>query len=88
CEGQSSHQIVFVYDAQFVDRSLYERPFLDAQEDEFSKKFIAEWKSLDELEQGQVRLVPEELMDFLRSSQPFFGGEQGGLGAGVDLQLP
>jgi len=87
-EGQSGHEIVFVYDARFVDRSLYERPFLDGLEHEINKKFIAEWKSLDELEHGPVRLVPEELMDFLRSGQTFFGGEQGGFGAGIDLQFP
>lgn len=87
-EGQPGHEIVLVYDARFVDRSLYERPFLDGLEHDINKKFIAEWKSLDELEQGTVRLVPEGLMDFLRSGQPFFGGEQGGLGPGIDLQFP
>src|SRR5262245_24712199 len=60
-EGEPGHEIVLVYDATFVDRSLYERDVLNAHEPELGSSFIAEWKSLDDLQRGPDRLVPEGL---------------------------
>ena len=66
CEGQPGHEIVLLFDAVFTDRSLYEQPFLQGQEaGAVVEAFTAEWKTLDELTAGNVRLVPETLISFL-----------------------
>ena len=67
CEGEPGHEIVLIYDAVFADRSLYDRAVLHGYEqDAAATAFTAEWKTLDELASGPVRLVPEGLMGFLR----------------------
>jgi 8-oxo-dGTP pyrophosphatase MutT (NUDIX family) len=58
-EGETGHEIVFVFDAAFADRSLYEEEVLDGHEHEAT--FHAEWQSLDELAHGEAKLVPEGL---------------------------
>ncbi len=66
CEGEPGHEIVLVYDAVFADRSLYDRAVLHGYEQgAATEAFTAEWKTLDELASGPVRLVPEGLMAFL-----------------------
>ena len=45
--GQTGHEIVMVYDGAFVDRGLYERPWLDGAEDD-GAPFRAVWLSLAE----------------------------------------
>lgn len=62
-EGQLGHEIVFVFDAEFADKSLYERAELDGQEE--SIRFKAKWRSADEMEKSNARLVPEALARFL-----------------------
>jgi ribosomal protein S18 acetylase RimI-like enzyme len=60
-DGQPGHEVVFVYDARFVDESLYARTTLPFHE--------AGWASGDarwlDLTQERDRLVPEGLMQFL-----------------------
>jgi 8-oxo-dGTP pyrophosphatase MutT (NUDIX family) len=66
CEGQPGHEIVLLFDAVFIDRSLYEQLFLHGHEAGAAMEaFTAEWKTLDELTAGNARLVPEELIGFL-----------------------
>ncbi len=43
--GQRGHEIVLVYGGAFVDRSLYERPWLDGAEDD-GQPFRAVWLPL------------------------------------------
>ena len=70
CDGRPGHQIVLLYDATFVDSSLYDRPVLHGHEEGAPQEaFTAEWKTLEELEAGPARLVPEGLMDFLRARE-------------------
>ncbi|MGK7891219.1 MAG: NUDIX hydrolase [Leptolyngbyaceae cyanobacterium] len=61
--GQPGHEIVFVYDAEFVDRRLYEQPILQAVEGKDT--FEAEWRSLQSLRDGPGILVPEALWTLL-----------------------
>lgn len=71
CEGEPGHEIVLVYDAVFANRSLYDCEILHGHEAGAAvEAFTAEWKSLDELAVGYVRLVPEDLMTFLRALPP------------------
>jgi ADP-ribose pyrophosphatase YjhB (NUDIX family) len=64
-EGQPGHEVVFVYDAEFTDKSLYEQTELYYHELGLAGHFIAKWQSVAEIEQEHVRLVPEGLTNFL-----------------------
>jgi ADP-ribose pyrophosphatase YjhB (NUDIX family) len=67
-EGQPGHEIVFVFDAEFADKSLYERAELDGLEE--SMRFKARWKSVAEIAESNARLVPEALAQLLGLSMP------------------
>jgi len=66
CEGQPGHEIVFVFDAKFADESLYELEEIDGYQQEANVRFKARWKSLNEIEESNGRLVPEDLAKMLR----------------------
>ncbi len=62
-KGQDCHEIVFVYDGRFIDKSVYQRESLEIHEDD-GEEFTATWRSLDSFD-GYRRLVPEELINLL-----------------------
>lgn len=62
---QPGHEIVQVYDAAFVDRSLYERESLVGQEDS-GLTFTAYWKPLTELQNDPRPLYPTGLLELLQ----------------------
>ena len=64
-EGQHGHEIVFVYDAEFVDKTLYEQTEIDYCWPEAEAWCKAVWRSLAELKQNNIRLVPEGLTALL-----------------------
>ncbi len=66
-EGQQGHEIVFVFDADFADKSLYKLDEIDGYEQEANVTFKAIWKSLNEIEKSGGRLVPESLEKLLNS---------------------
>jgi 8-oxo-dGTP pyrophosphatase MutT (NUDIX family) len=66
-EGQQGHEIVFVFDAEFADKSLYKLDEIDGFEQEANVRFKAIWKSLNEIEKSGARLVPEDLAKLLNS---------------------
>lgn len=68
--GEAGHEIVLVYDGQFVDSSLYEREPIEGYEDEDSLLFKAFWKSLDFFETGGLPLYPDGLIELLRRPPP------------------
>lgn len=59
--GQAGHEIVLVYDATFVDETLYQRAVIDGQEDA-ATPFSAVWKSLVEIAAGGLPLYPDGLL--------------------------
>lgn len=61
--GKPGHELVFVYDGQFVDQTLYDRAVLKAIEGD--QPFEVRWRSLDEFRSGDPRLVPEGLWTLL-----------------------
>lgn len=61
--GEPGHELVFVYDARFVDESLYEQAVLEVTEGK--RQFEARWRSLAELKAENILLVPEGLEAFL-----------------------
>ncbi len=62
--GQTGHEIVMLYEADFVDEALYERNPIWGQEDDGSP-IKAVWKPLNDFRAGRGRLVPEGLLDML-----------------------
>jgi 8-oxo-dGTP pyrophosphatase MutT (NUDIX family) len=69
-DGQPGHEIVFVYDAVFVDSSLYEQAHLVGREDDgFS--FKAVWKLLAELQKGLNPIYPDGLLTLLQQHNYF-----------------
>jgi 8-oxo-dGTP pyrophosphatase MutT (NUDIX family) len=67
-EGEPGHEIVMVYDAIFVDRSIYKQPSLIGHELEIDSSFVAEWRSVDEMQRDSARLVPEGLAALITES--------------------
>ena len=63
--GKPGHEIVLVYDGELVDRSLYEREFLEGVEGE--ERFRAEWRALDTFGPA-LPLFPDGLVALLRKS--------------------
>lgn len=66
-EGEQGHEIVFVFDGEFADKSLYEHDEIDGYEQEANVRFKAKWLSLDEIETNGARLVPESLAKLILS---------------------
>lgn len=65
-DGKPGHEIVFVYDAEFVDRALYEQGEVAwCEHDDGRSPAIARWQSLEELQVSQRQLVPEALIQWL-----------------------
>ncbi|MGE8207790.1 NUDIX hydrolase [Heyndrickxia sp. NPDC080065] len=63
--GDLGHEIVQVYDADFVDDTFYSHSTFIGKEDDGSK-FTVMWKSLREFQAGESRLVPDGLLDLLQ----------------------
>lgn len=62
-EGQPGHELVFLYDAQFQDASLYQRSQLTAQEGD--RTFTAQWIDLPTVHAGEIPLYPKGLWSLL-----------------------
>jgi 8-oxo-dGTP pyrophosphatase MutT (NUDIX family) len=62
-QGKSGHEIVLMYDGEFVDKGLYERAMLEGNE--FGQPFKAVWKGLDEFGPEKAPLYPDELLELL-----------------------
>ncbi len=64
-EGARGHEIVFVYDAEFRDRGMYEGREVQGYRVETGAGFVARWRSPEEIRGKNARLVPEGLADLL-----------------------
>jgi ADP-ribose pyrophosphatase YjhB (NUDIX family) len=65
CDGKPGHEVVFVYDADFADKTFYERDEIYGYEIEIDTPFTARWQSVEEIKRGRARLVPENLTELL-----------------------
>ena len=61
--GQPGHELVWLYEARFTDRSFYDLDVIEA--DESGAKFEVHWVSLDVFEAGAAPLYPEGLLEML-----------------------
>jgi 8-oxo-dGTP pyrophosphatase MutT (NUDIX family) len=62
--GKPGHEIVLIYAADLVDRTIYEIESLVGQEDDGSPLTVA-WKPLEFFQRGQAPLYPAGLLEFL-----------------------
>lgn len=58
--GRAGHEIVFVYDGEFLEKRMYAQQIVEGVEDDGSP-FHATWRALDSFDQHH-RLVPEGLL--------------------------
>lgn len=65
-EGKPGHENVFVYDAKFKNRSIYDKSPLKVVEGDLD--LTANWRTKEELAKN-VRLVPDELSVLLPDAQ-------------------
>ncbi|MCP4142043.1 MAG: NUDIX domain-containing protein [Chloroflexi bacterium] len=63
-EGNSGHEVVFVYEGDFADKSFYDKDVIVGEEDT-GIKFKALWLPLSNLRKGQYPLYPDELVELL-----------------------
>jgi 8-oxo-dGTP pyrophosphatase MutT (NUDIX family) len=62
-DGKPGHEIVLVYQADFVDPDVYKVESIRCQDN--GEEFDAVWKSLSEFREGKAPLYPEGLLDLL-----------------------
>ncbi|MGG0654956.1 NUDIX hydrolase [Rummeliibacillus pycnus] len=62
--GDLGHEVVFVYDAEFIDKSFYDKTSFLGQEDN-GATFKLLWKPISDFTNNKFRLVPEELYHLL-----------------------
>lgn len=68
-EGEPGHEIVYIFDAHFKDKSLYHKETLQAFEGENDEiRFEPEWVKLSSVEKKQIPLYPDGLLDLLKSN--------------------
>ncbi|KAA0955793.1 NUDIX hydrolase [Sporosarcina sp. ANT_H38] len=65
--GDIGHEIVMVYDAAFVDTSFYSKASFEGQEDD-GTIFKLLWIPLKEFQNGNLRLVPETLLELIQKN--------------------
>ena len=63
-EGKPGHEIILVYDAEFVDKNMYEKEFINITESA-DGWYKAYWKSIDEFGKGKLILYPVKLKQLL-----------------------
>ncbi|MEH7886085.1 NUDIX hydrolase [Bacillus sp. JJ1609] len=62
--GDLGHEIVFVYNAEFVNKLFYDKSYFVGKEDN-GATFTLYWKSISDFTNNKLRLVPEELLPLL-----------------------
>lgn len=60
-----SHELMFVYDAEFKDESFYKKTEFNAFEKTDKRTFKVKWKSLDAFIRGEDILYPQGLLELL-----------------------
>ena len=66
CDGAQGHEVLFVFDARFVDASLYEKSYLDVLEGGWER---ATWEPLAELAGGERPVYPEGLLELCAATE-------------------
>ena len=64
-QGQPGHELIWLYEARFTDRALYQRDVVIA--DESGSKFEVHWVPFETFQRGEAPLYPDGLFDLLQS---------------------
>jgi RimJ/RimL family protein N-acetyltransferase/8-oxo-dGTP pyrophosphatase MutT (NUDIX family) len=67
-DGRRGHEVVFVYDADLADRSLYDRDYLDGRESN-GEPFTAVWLDMDSRSAAALPVYPDGLECLLRTAR-------------------
>ena len=60
---QLGHEILFIYQCDFVDSKFYQLQQIDFAEGERKKRAL--WVEIERFQSGELRLVPEQFFDYL-----------------------
>jgi 8-oxo-dGTP pyrophosphatase MutT (NUDIX family) len=60
--GQSGHEIIQLFESDFVDPKFYQLDKLDFSEGERQKTAL--WIDINRFKSGELRLVPEQFLDY------------------------
>lgn len=61
--GQPGHEIIQLYQCDFVDQKFYQQEKFVFSEGERQKKAV--WVEISRCKSGELRLVPEQFLDYL-----------------------
>ena len=61
--GNPGHEIIQLYECDFVDRALYEQESLVYTESDDKKTAV--WVAVERFRSGELRLVPEQCLQYL-----------------------
>lgn len=61
--GNPGHEIIQLYSGDFVDRHFYEQESVLFTEGDFKKTAV--WVAIDRFRSGELRLVPEQCLQYL-----------------------
>lgn len=63
-QGQPGHELIWLYEARFLDKTLYGRDIVIA--DESGSKFEVHWVPVETFLRGEAPLYPDGLLDLIR----------------------
>ena len=64
-QGRPGHEIVLIYEGDFVNGDIYHRPAVEAREGD--AVFIARWMPMSDFVDGSFPLYPDGLLEMLTS---------------------
>ena len=61
--GRSGHEILFIYECDFVESKFYQIEEITFMEKQRKKRAL--WVECDRFKSGELRLVPEQFLEYL-----------------------
>ena len=61
--GQPGHEVIVLYQCEFVDTKFYQAEQIEVLEGECKKTAI--WLDIEECKSGKLRVVPEQFLEYL-----------------------
>jgi 8-oxo-dGTP pyrophosphatase MutT (NUDIX family) len=68
-KGEQKHELLFIYDAEFINQNLYRINSFSAFEGE--RKFKVHWIKIADFANGKLQLYPIELLDMILENEIF-----------------
>jgi 8-oxo-dGTP pyrophosphatase MutT (NUDIX family) len=67
-EGKPGHEILLIFEADLVDRALYQRELLEGEAHK-KEPIRASWQPMSRFEHGEAPLYPHGLLELLRKTR-------------------